>query len=349
MERALSRRKILYVADLAGGGTVASRLEAMKRIGQDVVPFDVSASLSQSPLASRLRYRFPSGPLIAPVNHDLLAAVREQKPDVVWFDKPLYFTPQTIEKIKSSGAKTVCYNQDSPFGPRKDGCWMQFHRAYRFFDLHCLFRKVDVARYQQWGLPYIELQFSFDPAQNFPPPAGWSDTDRPRGISFTGSPYNNRPGFLLELAEKYELPVAIAGPNWSRAFSEEQMKKLVTAGALPSDAYRENIWRSKINLAFVTHSNEDDVAHKAFEIAACGAFLMAERTPGHLAAFDEDREAVFFSSVSECAEKARYYLDHSEDREAIAHRGRERAVTSGYDNDTQLTRTLLKLDSAAIS
>jgi spore maturation protein CgeB len=271
--------------------------------------------------------------------------VRQQNPDIVWFDKPLVFTPHTIRKIGAAGARTVCYNQDNPFGPRNDGCWMQFHRAYKLFDLSCLFRKTDVARYRKWALPHIELQFSFDPEQNFPPPSSWSDADRPRNISFTGSPYDNRSDFLMALAEKHNLPVAITGPNWPRALNPEQLRKYVTGGMLSTAAYRENIWRSKINLAFVTHSNEDDVAHKAFEIAACGAFLLAERTAGHLAAFEENQEAVFFSSVEECAEKARYYLQHAEEREAIARRGRERAITSGYDNDTQLNRALQKLES----
>ena len=58
----------------------------------------------------------------------------------------------------------------------------------------------------------------------------------------------------------------------------------------------------------------------------------------------EDREAVFFSSVEECADKARFYLDRPDLREAIGRRARERAVRSGYDNDTQLARILNKLD-----
>lgn len=345
MEATQAKRKVLYVADLASQGTVFSRLDALRRIGQDVVPFDSSAVLASSPLLARLRRRFPIGPLVTGANHALVQAVREHTPDVVWFDKPLVFTPDTLRKIKQTGAKTVCYNQDNPFGPRNDGCWMQFYRIYRLFDLHCLFRKADVNRYQSWDLPYIELQFSYDREQNFPPPAEWTDADRSRGVSFIGSPYDGRGAFLLALAEKYGLPVQVAGPNWQRAFTPAQMEKYLTAGYLSASAYRENIWRSKINLAFVTHSNEDDVAHKAFEITACGAFLLAERTPGHLAAFEEDKEAVFFSSVEECAEKARYYLDHPAEREAIALRGRQRAITSGYDNDTQLKRVFQKLAS----
>ena len=109
---------------------------------------------------------------------------------------------------------------------------------------------------------------------------------------------------------------------------------------LADEQYRAAIWSSKINLSFVTEDNEDDIAHKAVEIAACGGFLLARRTPGHQAIFEEDREAVFFSSIEECADKCRFYLSRPDLREAIAARGRERAVRDGYDNDTQLARIL---------
>ena len=102
--------------------------------------------------------------------------------------------------------------------------------------------------------------------------------------------------------------------------------------------------RSKINLGFISHLNEDDIGHKCVEIAACGQFLLAVRSAGHREHFQEDREAVFFSSVEECADKARFYLDRPDLREAIGRQARERVVRSGYDNDTQLARILNKLD-----
>jgi spore maturation protein CgeB len=344
MDQTPIRRKILYVADLRFGGTATYRLEAMKRIGQEVIPFDPAPYLSKSRLLSKLRYRYPVGPLVAAANKALLNAVKDHKPDVIWFDKPLIFTPETLQEIKATGAKTVCYNQDNPFGPRNDGCWMQFYRAYRLFDLHCLFRTVDISRYTEWNLPFIKIQLSYDPAIHFPPPSDWTDSNRTRALSFIGTPYDQRPQFLRTLAETYNLPLAISGDRWDKVYPPEILSKYVVSGGLKEAAYREGIWRSTINLAFVTESNEEDVAHKAFEITACGAFLLALRTPGHLAAFEEDKEAVFFSSVEECAEKAGYYLDHAQEREAVARRGRERAVGSGYDNDTQLKRVLLKLD-----
>jgi spore maturation protein CgeB len=106
--------------------------------------------------------------------------------------------------------------------------------------------------------------------------------------------------------------------------------------------YRETLWRSKINLAFITHLNEEDVVHKSFEIAACRGFLLAERSPEHQRCFQEGKEAEFFSSIEECADKIRYYLDHPAEREEIAASGCERAKLSGYDNDTQLSRVLCR-------
>lgn len=347
MSEGAKRWKILYIAALGAGNTSAYRGEALRRLGQEVVPFPLEPWELRSRYGRALQFRFPVGPLVASINRALLLAVREQKPDIVWLDKPVHFTAKTIETIKAAGCKVVCVNQDNPFGPREDGCWMQFLKIFRLFDLSCVFREADVQRYQAWGLPAVKLLFSYEPGQHFPPPAGWSDADRDRGVSYTGSPLEERPAFLLRLGDEFGLPLAVAGPRWDRTWPEELRSKYVTGGMMKDAAYRESIWRSKVNLAFVTHRNEDDVAHKAIEIAACGQFLLAERTPGHQACFEEDREAVFFSSAQECAEKALHYLARPEERESIAAAARLRAERSGYSNDAQLAKVLVRLDEQA--
>ncbi len=143
-------RRILYVAPLGEGNPSLYRLEAFRRLGQQVLPFAVDAFEPRSRYLAALRYRYPVGPLIARVNRALVAAARAQQPDVVWFDKPVHFHAGTIAAVKQGGATTVCYNQDNPFGPRNDGCWMQFLKVYRSFDLHCLFRTIDDPRYAEW-------------------------------------------------------------------------------------------------------------------------------------------------------------------------------------------------------
>jgi len=144
-------RRILYVATLAGGETSSYRFHSLLRLKQEVVPFNLAKFKLRWGKLNALRYRFPVGPLISRLNSDLVDLVHSTEPDVVWFDKPLVFTKRTLTRIKETGALALCYNQDNPFGPRKDGCWMQYYRIHPLFDLYCTFRKTDVERYQFWG------------------------------------------------------------------------------------------------------------------------------------------------------------------------------------------------------
>ena len=337
------KRRILYLGNAQPGQTSFYRMASLRRLNQDVSVFDTTAHSARAPWMNKLQRRFPVGPLVATINRELLEAVKASKPEVVFFDKPIYHTADVIEHIKRTGAQTISYTQDAPFGPRKDGCWYQYYKVFRLFDLHCLFRDADVVRYKKWGLNCVKTMFSFEPTLQFPPPETWSDSDRTRPVSYIGSPLEERPRFLMDLADK-GIPVAIAGPRWTDFLPPDKYARYVSHGFLADDQYRENIWKSKINLGFVSHLNEDDIGHKCVEIAACGQFLMAVRSEGHSTCFEEDREAVFFSSVDECADKARFYLSRPDLRETIGRRARERAVRSGYDNDTQLARILNKLD-----
>jgi len=336
--------RILYVAPLESGGTCLYRYHALERLGQSILPFDISRYTPSGRIVNALRERFPVGPLISRINADLVATVRRELPEVVWLDKPTLLTPETIHSIRQTGALTVCYLQDNPFGPRNDGCWLQFYRIFKLLDLHCLLRTADIPRYQQWGLNFIKVQLSYDPAQHFPPPEGWTDKDRDREVSYIGSPYEDRPQFLRQLIEVHKLPVTISGPRWEKFLRADEYQRYLRGGMLKDAAYREGIWKSRINLAFLTHLNQEDVAHKAFEIAACQGFLLALRTAGHRLCFEEGKEAEFFSSVEECAAKIRYYLGHPTEREAIARRGCERARLCGHDNDSQLAQVMQRLE-----
>jgi spore maturation protein CgeB len=128
--------------------------------------------------------------------------------------------------------------------------------------------------------------------------------------------------------------------SWDRALDATSFEKIFRTGELYRDAYREAIWRSKINLSFLTHSNHDEFAHKSFEIAGCGGFLMAERSEGHVQRFVDGEEAVFFSTFEELAAKIRRYLPDEGARRRIAAAGCLRAARDGYHNDRQVALIL---------
>jgi spore maturation protein CgeB len=139
--------------------------------------------------------------------------------------------------------------------------------------------------------------------------------------------------------------VVISGSGvWKERLDAAAAAALYTGGELYGAAYREAVWDAKVNLSFLTHSNQDEFVHKSFEIAACGGFLLAERSAGHLERFVEDEEAVFFTGFEECAEKIRRYLPDAEARGRIAAAGQARAVRSGYGNDAQMRRVVERVE-----
>ncbi len=337
--------KILYVAGLSPRDSSQYRAWALARLGHDVVPLNFYPYESANPLVRKVIHRALAGPAVERFNRDILSAAECEKPDVLWSDKLLWLQPKTIERLRAMGVATVSYMIDNPFGTRKDPGWRLYMKDIPHFDLHVVQRDKNIADYMERGAKdVIKIQTAYEPTVHFPPPAGWGDKDRDRGVSFIGTSYDDRPKFLTELWRKYGVPVVVSGDRqWAKRLDSEALGALYTGGELYLDGYREGIWRSKINLSFLTHANQDEFAHKSFEIAACGGFLLAERSAGHSARFVEDEEAVFFSDLEECVEKIRRYLPDEAARARIAAAGCERARKSGYHNDAQVAAIVERL------
>jgi hypothetical protein len=175
---------------------------------------------------------------------------------------------------------------------------------------------------------------------HYPSPEGWTDAIRDRTVSYIGSPYDNRRDFLLQLSRERGPAIFVNGGLWENRLPKQARGRIVLGGPLIDHDYREAIWRSTINLSFVTHSNLDETARKSVEIAACGGFLLAERTPAHARLFKEGEEAAFFSSVEECFAQIQRYIPDEVTRTRIARAGRQRAMSSGYDNDSQMAKVV---------
>ena len=334
----LDKLRLLFVSSLQPDYYGAYRLAALQRLGlQQVSAIDLDA-YSLPGVLGKVQHRLQMGPGVRRFNRDVLAAARQQRVNVALFDKALPLQPATLGRLRQMGVICVDFVIDNPFGPRSDPGWRLYRRTLPHFDLTGVQRDISVNDYRRAGAPSIvRIRTSYEPTVHYAPQPGWSDAERERGVSFIGTPYDDRADFLTRLSQS-GAPVAISGsrPHWQTALSPAAFAATFRHGELKGSAYREAIWRSRINLAFVTHSNADTVAHKAFEITACGGFLLAERTDEHRQLFREDEEAVFFSSFEECRSKVQRYLNDETARAAIAAAGLRRAQSSGYDNDSVL-------------
>ncbi len=331
--------KILYAGSLTENDSALYRRWALERLGHTVVSIDLTRYQITQPMLRKLAFRLVAGPHIQRFNRDLLAIARSEHVDVLWADKVLELQPATLRALRHQGIVTASYMIDNAFGPRRDPGWRLYMRCLREFDLHITQRDVSVADFRaRSARDVLKIQTAYEPTLHFAPSPGWSDADRDRGVSFVGTPYDERASFLTRLAHDCGFPVVVnGGLVWKPALTAVGGLDLYRGnGELFRQDYRETIWRSRINLSFLTRSNQDEFAHKSFEIAACGGFLLAERSAGHTARFLEDSEAVFFSTFDECAEKIRRYLPDERARRRIAAAGHARALASGYSNDHQV-------------
>jgi spore maturation protein CgeB len=249
----------------------------------------------------------------------------------------LWMRPRTLDRIREISIATVSYMIDNPFGPRQDPGWRLYMKGIPHYDLHVVQRHKNIADYLSHGArDVIKIQTAYEPTIHFPAPEGWCDTDRDREVSFIGTPYDDRADVLTRLSQEFGVAISGSQRAWRRALSADAFAKLYREGELYQQQYREAIWRSKVNLSFITHSNQDEFVHKSFEIAGCGGFLLAERSQGHMDRFRENEEAVFFTGFDELAAKIRRYLPDEKARKRIAAAGHARAERDGYHNDRQV-------------
>jgi spore maturation protein CgeB len=331
--------KILYATGLSPNDTSLYRLWALERLGHQVIPFNAFDYDSRNPILRKVNQRLALGPSVFRLNRDLIKIAEAEKPDILWTDKLLTIRPGTLDRMRAMDIITVSYMIDNPFGTRQDPGWRVYMKDIPHYDLHVVQRDKNILDYKSRGArDVIKIQTAYEPTLQFPPPDGWSDADRNREVSFIGTPYDDRAQTLTRLWQECGFPVVISGNprQWARAMQPAAYKALFNGGELFRDEYREGIWKSKINLSFITHSNCDEFVHKSFEITGCGGFLLAERSDGHMQRFKEDEEAVFFTGFEELAAKIRRYLPDEAARHRIAAAGCVRAACDGYYNDRQV-------------
>jgi hypothetical protein len=71
---------------------------------------------------------------------------------------------------------------------------------------------------------------------------------------------------------------------------------------------------------------KDDVNMRCFEVMGCGGFLMTDRVQSIDELMTDGKHCAIYTDINDMIEKAHYYLEHDEEREAISKAGYEHAM-----------------------
>ena len=180
------------------------------------------------------------------------------------------------------------------------------------FHFSCTTAQTAVGKYAAAGLGdrVIKTQWACN-HHLYVPGKPFRDVD----LSFVGMPHGNRRQVLARLAAAGMVP-EIYGFGWKGR------------PRLPFHRMVRLFSRSRINLNLSNASADlvQQIKGRNFEIPGCGGFQLSSDAENLTDYYAEDREIVIFRSAEELVDKARYYLAHEAEREAIARKAYDRTL-----------------------
>ena len=335
--------RILYVGDLSPGGTCAQRQRALADLGCQLTPIDLAGPEKRKrerAVHERIRRRLLGPRDWGGANRHIVEHAGRATFDILWIDRGLPIEAATLAAVRElqPACRIVGYSPDDMYARHNQS--RRFRRHLKLYDIYFTTKSYGVAELGQLGCPAAAFSGNaYDPHTHRPLPVDAADRQRYGGpVGFIGTWEGARANSMYRLASE-GFPVRVWGNMWER--QRQQHPDLHIEGkALYADEYARAINAFDVNLCFLRKLNRDLQTQRSIEIPACGAFMLAERTPEHAGLFEEGREAEFFGSDDELVEKVRYYLAHPERRRQIAAAGRERCLRDGYSYHDRLAEIL---------
>jgi glycosyltransferase involved in cell wall biosynthesis len=273
------------------------------------------------------------------LNREVLNVAQQFRPQIVLIIKGAYIRPETLIFIKKKiNAILVNYATDDPFNPINST--RDLINSIAFYDLYACTKRAIMDDVKRAGCPnVVYVPFGYMPSLHFPekPKIAEEKIRFSSDVVFIGGCDKDRAVIFEALIHALpDVQLALYGGYWNRF---PQFRPYYRGFALGRD-FRLALGGAKIALNLVRKANRDGHVMRTFEIPACGAFMLAERTEEHLEFFEEDKEAVYFSSIDELVDKLRYYLHHDNKRVQIAERGYKRVTLNKHTYKDRLQQIL---------
>lgn len=148
-----------------------------------------------------------------------------------------------------------------------------------------------------------------------------------------------RTTYLGALADSM-MDVHIYTKNPDADYSASPLRNAHIHGPLDYENQMPEVFASsKININLSLRSIQSGIPLRAMDIMGAGGFLLTNYQEDFLRHFVPDEDFVFFSSKEDLCAKVAYYLEHEEEREAIAANGQKK-VQSNHTYEPHLATIL---------
>lgn len=289
--------------------------------------------------------RHHTGRSVIGFNRMLEKHAKDGSYDIVFVDKGVWVRPETLLKLKKAARKQIAihYTPDAQFF---ENCSRHFFSGLPEYNLCVTTKPFELDQYTGAGAREVKLIQQGYGARLRPTRSAEIPDSLKSDVCFIGHCQPHYAAFLEKFAR--QIPLKIRGPRWTAFARKNNWARGVVQGeGCYGDDYTRALSGAKIAIGLLSKRIPETTTTRSFEIPACGTMLLAERTDDHLALFEEGREAAFFDDVSECIEKATYYLENGAELDAIAAAGRKRCLRSNYSVEGQFESIVEWIELAA--
>ncbi len=324
--------RILYIG--SGGGTSGHRTSALLRLGHEVTVIDPYNLIPSNRLVNQWRRQTGGLGLVDVVHHRLLKLLGLREFDLAWVDHGELVSARLVHDLRKRIPRILCYNIDDPFGSRDRRLWREFKEALPAYDLLVVVRPVNQQEAYELGAKRVLRVFmSADEIAHAPRQLTASQHERWKSeVVFVGTAFPERGPFLSRLVA-LGVPLTLYGNRYQRLPEWPILKHCWRADDADSvDNYASAILAAKVSLGLLSKGNRDQHTTRTMEIPSLGGLLCAERTPEHLALYQQDHEAVFWATPEECAATCFSLLADQQRRTAIAASGHRRYLKNPWQN-----------------
>lgn len=338
------KARVLYIGNLREGGNGRDRMAILSSQGYETEGFDTRPYRAAGPRMLRsLTSRWQIGPVIASLNRALEARARQGGFDIVFVDKGTILRPHSLRALKAASSRKIAvhYTPDAAFVDNRSRA---FFKAIPDYDLLVTTKPFEMEEYRKAGARDLLLIHQGYGPRIDPGLATDIPEELHSEVVFIGhcQPHYAR---MLEAAAAVA-PLSIWGPGWpGYAVKNAWARDVVRGPGLYGSDYARALGGAKIAIGLLSKRVPETTTTRSFEIPAMGTMLLAERTADHQALFDEGREAEFFDSPEELAEKLKRYLADETARASIAAAGEQKCCDAGYSTSRQFARITHWLDT----
>lgn len=337
--------KILYLGADVLGSTSLHRADALRRLGHEVVHFSPRAPLPNWRLIGGISVRFGFAPFTPVLNFCLKQKIKGKAFDLAWLDTGAEVGPCFHRWLKKQGMRVINYNVDDPFSSRDGKKWDLYRKSVVYHDITVVVREENIEEAKAAGASkVIRVYRSYDPIAHAPvEPTAQEIQKWSSEVSFIGTWMPERGEFMARLVE-LGVPLTIRGEWWQKAPEWERFKSAWKGPSILGREYILSLQLSKVTLGLLSKGNRDLHTTRSTEVPYIGGTAFcAERTTEHQAMYIEGKEAEFWSSPEECAEKCFALLKNCASRQQMVAAAKIRVQADGLSNDSVLNEIIDEL------